>query len=234
MAQALAVAGRRVTCTDVDDVQLDRAAQLTSTGRYGLEGAVERGKLAPAAAEAARDRLTFSTDLERAAATADLVLEAVPEDIHLKRDLFERLDALAPAAAILATNTSGLSIAKIAQRVAPDRAPNVIGWHWASPAAIMPLAEIVVTDATSPETTTAVVALAAACGKHPVVVCDQPATWGHVGNRIYAAATAEALRILDEGLCDEAGIDQIMMDAFNWPAGPFGMSRGAREGWQAT
>src|SRR3546814_10540444 len=130
---------------------------------------------------------------------------------------------------ILASNTSGLSIAAMA--AATTRPEKVIGWHWSSPAQVMAMAEIVVAPGTSEETRDAVVELARLCGKNPVVVRDNPDTWGHVGNRVYAAAIREANRIVEEGLTDQAGVDQILMDGWGWPAGPFGMTRGAREGW---
>src|SRR3546814_4165567 len=69
------------------------------------------------------------------------------------------------------------------------------------------------------------------CGKNPVVVRDNPDTWGHVGNRVYAAAIREAKLIVEEGLTDQEGVDQILMDGWGWPAGPFGMTRGPRDGW---
>lgn len=229
IAQTLAVAGCTVWCSDLDEAQLERASRSVSEGRYGLGRAVDRGHLEAAAAEAASARLHFVSDSAAALADSHLVIEAVPEDIEAKQRLFEMCDQVAPAGAILATNTSGLSVEAIAS--ATSRPERCIGWHWASPAQIMALAEIVVTEATDRDVVDAVVGLASRCGKNPVVVKDNPATWGHVGNRIYAAAIAEAAKVVDEGLTDQRGVDRIMMDAFRWPAGPFGMVTGAREGW---
>jgi 3-hydroxyacyl-CoA dehydrogenase len=232
IAQVLAVGGCQVTCCDVDQQQLDRAAQQTNEGRYGLARAVERGKLTADDARLAAERLTFSDDAAGAIASADLVLEAVPERLELKVELFGQWDALAPAHAILASNTSGLSIATMAAATArPDK---VIGWHWSSPAQVMAMAEVVVAPSTSDDTRDAVVDLARRCGKNPVVVQDNAQTWGHVGNRIYFAAIREAQKVVDEGLTDQAGVDQILMDGWGWPAGPFGMTRGARAGWTGS
>lgn len=229
IAQTLAVAGCTVWCSDLDELQLERASRSVVDGRYGLSRAVERGYLEAADAEGAQARLHFVSDTKAALAEADLVIEAVPEDMAVKQRLFEVCDQNAPAGAILATNTSGLSVAAIAGFT--GRPERCIGWHWASPAQIMTLAEIVVTEATDREVVDAVVDLASRCGKNPVVVKDNPETWGHVGNRIYAAAIAEAAKVVDEGLTDQGGVDRIMMDAFGWPAGPFGMVTGAKEGW---
>jgi 3-hydroxybutyryl-CoA dehydrogenase len=229
IAQTLAVAGCRVRCHDVDEAQLERAAALVESGRYGLGRAVERGKIEAVQADAARQRLLFTHVLDEAVSGADLVVEAVPEDLALKMRVFGQLDHQAPDAAILASNSSGLPIVALAAVTGrPDR---VIGWHWASPPPVMGLAEIVVTEATSAETSAAVVDLARACGKRPVVVKDNPLAWGYVGNRIYMAALREARAVVAEGLVDEEGVDTILTSGWNWPVGPFTMIRGATEGW---
>src|SRR5206468_3570562 len=109
-----------------------------TTGRFGLDGAVARGKLTREQADAALARITFTESFDDAAAT-DLVIEAVPERLDLKMRVFCDLDRAAPAHAILASNTSGLPITALA--AATDRPSQVIGWHWASPAPVMKLAE---------------------------------------------------------------------------------------------
>jgi 3-hydroxybutyryl-CoA dehydrogenase/3-hydroxyacyl-CoA dehydrogenase len=174
------------------------------------------------------DRITFSTAFDEAAAT-DLVIEAVPERLDVKIKVFRDLDRVAPAATILASNTSGLPITALA--AATDRPDRVIGWHWASPAPVMKLAEIVVTRATSAETIATVTATATRCGKHPIVVKDNPMEWGFVANRVYFAMVREAQRVVDEGIATAADVDQLMMDCFRWPSGPFGMVTGAGSGW---
>ena len=232
IAQTLAVVGLEVVCCDVDPAALDQARSLVRSGRFGLERAVARGKLTQAQADATLSRLQWAAVADPATAVADvdLVVEAVPEDLQLKRDLFARLDRCTRPEAVLATNTSGLSIAAVA--AATTRPDRVIGWHWASPAPVMPLAEIVVTDQTSEAACRWVVDLARRCGKNPVVVRDNPMTWGHVGNRVYFAALREAQAVVDEGLTDPAGVDRIMTDGFGWPVGPFGMGKGAGTGWE--
>jgi 3-hydroxyacyl-CoA dehydrogenase len=199
-----------------------------TTGRFGLDGAVARGKLTREQADAALERITFTSSFEEAA-TTDLVIEAVPERLELKVRVFRDLDRSAPPATILASNTSGLPIAALA--AATDRPGNVIGWHWASPAPVMKLAEIVVTPETSPQTIDTVCAVATRAGKHPIVVKDNPMQWGFVANRVYFAMVREAQRVVDEGIATRDEVDQLMTDCFRWPSGPFGMVKGAGSGW---
>ncbi len=157
------------------------------------------------------------------------MIEAVPERLDLKIRVFRDLDRVAPAATILASNTSGLPIAALA--ASTDRPDRVIGWHWASPAPVMKLAEIVVTPETSEATVATVTAAATRCGKHPIVVKDNAMQWGFVANRVYFAMVREAQRVVDEGIATRAEVDQLMMDCFRWPSGPFGMVAGAGSGW---
>lgn len=228
IAQVAATAGFATVCYDLDPGAVERARDITSTGRYGFERGVERGKLTREQADAARERLTFTNRFEDVVAT-DLVVEAVPEHLDLKVRVFRDLDRAAPDATILASNTSGFPIAALA--AATDRPDRVIGWHWASPAPVMRLAEIVRTRDTSDATIDTVTRVAAACGKNPVVVRDAPTAWGFVANRVYFAMIAEAQRVVAAGVATSDEVDQLMMDCFNWPAGPFGMVKGAGAGW---
>lgn len=228
IAQVTATAGFPTVCYDVDPEALRRGREHVTTGRYGLERGVERSKLTREQADAALARLTFSDSFEEAAA-ADLIIEAVPERLALKVSVFRQLDGAAPAGAILASNTSGFPIAAMA--AATDRPEAVIGWHWASPAPVMRFAEIVRTRLTADETVETVRRVATTCGKAPVVVRDVDTTWGFVANRVYAAMLVEAQRVVHEGVASAEEVDQLMMDCFRWPTGPFGMVRGATGGW---
>ncbi len=228
IAQVVATGGFDTLCYDIDPAALERARDITTTGRYGLERGVERGKLTRDAADAARARLTFTTNFDEVAAT-DLVVEAVPEHLDLKIRVFRDLDRVAPPSTIFASNTSGFPITALAG--ATDRPDRVVGWHWASPAPVMRLAEIVRTRETSDATIETVTKLAAACGKNPVVVRDAPTAWGFVANRVYFAMINEAQRVVAAGIATSEEVDQLMMDCFNWPAGPFGMVKGAGSGW---
>lgn len=228
IAQVTATAGYDTVCYDVDPGALEAGKEHVTTGRYGVERGVDRGKLTREQADAALARLTFTGSFNEAAAT-DLVIEAVPERLELKVRVFRDLDRAAPDTTILASNTSGFSIAGIG--AATDRADRVIGWHWASPAPVMRLAEIVSARETSDATITVVRNVASACGKNPIVVKDTPMAWGFVTNRVYFAMVAEAQKVVNEGIATADEVDQLMMDCFRWPTGPFGMVKGAGSGW---
>jgi 3-hydroxyacyl-CoA dehydrogenase len=229
IAQVTATAGYETVCYDVDAGALERALEHVTTGRYGVERGVERGKLSRADADAAVARLTFTSSFEDAAGT-DVVVEAVPERLELKQQVFRDLDAAAPAGTILASNTSGFPIAEIAG--VTGRPELVIGWHWASPPVVMRLAEIIRSEQTADATVQTVVDLALACDKNPVVITDSPSgTWGFVANRVYGAMIREANAVVEEGIATREQVDTLMVDCFRWPVGPFGMVQGASSGW---
>jgi 3-hydroxybutyryl-CoA dehydrogenase len=228
IAQTLAVAGCQVTLVDRAAGQLEDAERSMVEGRYGFGRAVERGRLAPSAAEAARKRLAF-TDSQAAYATADLIVESIPEDLGAKVELFAHLGTVKRESALLASNTSGLPV--IAMAVASGHPEAVVGWHWASPAQVRPFAEIVRTPRTDARAVSAVVELARRCGKNPIVVLENPISWGFVANRVFRAALNEAQAILAEGLASEDQIDALVRDAYGWPAGPFAVLSGASSGW---
>jgi len=229
IAQVLAIAGHAVWSYDLDADALERARSSIATGRFGIASAVERGKLTQADADAAQARLTFTTQLDEAL-DVDVVIEAIPEKLGLKLEFWRDADARAPQQAIFCSNSSGFPIEAMAAVV--GRADRMIGWHWASPAPVMRLAEIVRGPATSDETVATVVRMAAAAGKNPVVVNDTTRSWGYVANRVYSAMTREAMRVVDEGIASRQDVDQLMVDCFRWPSGPFGMSKGATSGWK--
>ena len=228
IAQVMAIAGHEVVCRDLNMEVLNVARTAVDSGRFGVRGAVERGKLSNEQAEAALNRLTFTTDLETAV-SADVIIEAIPEDLALKIRFWRELDSMAPSHTIFASNSSGFSIAALG--AATDRPDRMVGWHWASPAPVMKLAEIVRGPLTSSDTVDTVVRLAAAAGKNPVVVNDTDSSWGYVTNRVYFAMVREANRVVSEGIADRSQVDQLMTDCFRWPSGPFGMVSGATSGW---
>lgn len=228
IAQVLAVAGHPVVCHDLAGDVLQQSRERVRSGRYGLDSGVERGLLTEEEAQSAFGRIEFSDD-PAAVHDADLVIEAVPERLDLKVTLFRELDRWCAPHTILASNSSGFPIQAMA--AATDRPDRVVGWHWASPAPVMRFAEIVRGPATSDETVATVVELAERAGKNPVVVQDAPMAWGYVANRVYAAMVREANRVADEGVATREEIDQLLVDCFRWPSGPFGMARGARSGW---
>jgi 3-hydroxyacyl-CoA dehydrogenase len=229
IAQTLAVAGYETVCCDLAPAALERAKTDVVSGRFGMESAVARGKLSRDAMSAALARLTWSDSLAMAA-VADLIVECVPERLELKIRVFRELDRLAKPTAILASNTSGFSIAALA--AATDRPERVVGWHWASPPPVMKFAEIVAAEHTSETTIETVVEVAQACGKNPVVVKDNEMAWGFVANRVYFAMIREAQRVVDDGVATREQVNQLMVDCFRWPVGPFALVAGATSGWK--
>ena len=229
IAQTTATAGIETHCYDPDPAALERAKEAVRTGRYGIERGVERGKISEDEALAALARLRF-TDAFDEAADADLVIECVPEQLALKIATFRKLDAAAPEGAVLASNTSGFSIAAIA--AATDRPGQVVGWHWASPPVVMRFAEVVRAPSTDEATVKRVCETATLCGKNPIVVNDSPRVWGFVANRVYGAMLQEAGQVVAEGVATADEVNQLMVDCFNWPVGPYGMVQGATKGWR--
>ncbi|HEX9889851.1 MAG TPA: 3-hydroxyacyl-CoA dehydrogenase family protein [Nitriliruptorales bacterium] len=229
IAQVLAIAGVDVRLHDRSKEALDGAAERVEHGRFGLRRAAEIGKLSEDP-DVVLARISRTADLEEACAGTDLVVEAVFEDYPLKIGVFGELDRLTPEHAILASNTSGLSIAALA--AGTRRPERVIGWHWASPAPAMKLAEIVVHGATDDDVRDTVVELAARCGKNPEVVRDTALAWGFVANRVLMAVFREADTIVREGVAEPAQVDQLLKDCFRWPVGPFEMRGGTSTGWE--
>jgi len=211
IAQVAAEAGLSVLVHDPVDGAIDRA--LERIGGF-LDRKVAKGQMpAPDAADA-RARLRGVESVE-ALAAADLVVEAIPEDLVLKRDAFRRLDATAAPTAILATNTSSLSIASIA---AATRSPGrVVGMHFFNPVPLMALVEVIAGPVSEPAVTDAVALLARRLGKTPVVVADTP---GFIVNRVARPYYLEAFRILGEGAAGIEAIDGAMR-GIGFRMGPF-------------
>jgi 3-hydroxybutyryl-CoA dehydrogenase len=229
IAQVMAIAGHEVICYDIAEEALTKGRETMDTGRFGVRTAVARGKLDQDTADQALELVTFTTTWDDIAA-CDVIVEAVPENLELKMATFKKLEATMPAEAILASNSSGFSITVLAGATAtPER---VIGWHWASPVPVMRLAEITRGPATSDATVETIVRLAGNAGKNPIVIKDQPRTWGYVANRVYAGMRREAQRVVDEGIATPEEVDTLLMDCYRWPTGPFSMGRGAGSGWK--
>jgi 3-hydroxybutyryl-CoA dehydrogenase len=188
IAQVFAAAGYPVTLYEPD---LARAQAGRERIAGSLDRAVAKGRLAPDAREAQLARIWVSADLARAADGAALVVEAVFEDEGVKRALLTELDRLSPSAAVLASNTSSISITRLASAVAPARRARVVGMHFFSPVPVMPLVELVRGADTDDATEAAVRGWAAAIGKQVIVSRDSP---GFIVNRILMPYLAEAMR----------------------------------------
>ncbi len=215
IAHVCALAGLQVILVDADPDALKGA--LARIGG-NMSRQVAKGRLDAAGRERALARIQGDGSLAGAAA-ADLVIEAVPEVAELKGRIFRELDALAPAHAILASNTSSISITGIAART--ERPERVIGMHFMNPVPVMRLVEIVRGLRTSSATVAAVVGLARALGKTPVEARDFP---GFVSNRILMPMINEAVFALMEGVADAESIDAVMTLGMNHPMGPLALA----------
>jgi 3-hydroxybutyryl-CoA dehydrogenase len=200
-----------VTMIDVAQAALDRGK---ATIEKNLDRQLKKGSIDQAARDATLSNLTLATDLE-AARDASLIIEAATENVTLKYKIFADLDRLARPDAILATNTSSISITEIAAKTGrPDK---VVGMHFMNPVPVMKLVEIIRGLATSDETTARVVSLSRALGKTPVEVSDYP---GFVANRILMPMINEAVYCVMEGVGTPEAIDTVMQLGMNHPMGP--------------
>lgn len=211
IAQVAAVAGYAVVARDVDQAALDRARAGVAKS---LAKFVEKGQLDAAARDAALGRLAFTTDLAGAAA-ADLVIEAIIEDLGAKTALWRELDALAPAATIFASNTSSLSITTMA--AASGRPDRMVGLHFFNPVPLMNLVEVIRGVATSPATFDAALGFARSLGKETVGARD---TAGFVVNRLLVPYLLDAVRALEQGVGTAGEIDAAMKLGCGHPMGP--------------
>ena len=216
IAHVCALSGRDVRITDVSQDVLDGALATISKN---LDRQVNKEIISEAARDEALGRIQRMTDLEAATAGAQLIIEAIPEKADIKYDLFRRLDTIASAEAILATNTSSISITAIgAATTRPDR---VIGMHFMNPVPVMALVEVIRGLATSDATTAAVMDFSTDLGKTPVEVNDSP---GFVSNRILGPMINEAVFALMEGVADVEAIDSVMKLGMNHPMGPLALA----------
>ncbi len=211
IAQVAAQAGYAVRLADALP---GAAARGVERIRANLEGAVQRGKATAAERDAALARIATTPDVAAAARGASLVVEAVPEDLEVKRALFASLARAAPAAT-LATNTSSLSVAAIAA-AAPDPS-RVIGMHFFNPVHLMRLVEVVVHERTAEAVRETALEAARRMGKEPIVVRDSP---GFASSRLGVALGLEAIRMVEEHVASPEDIDRAMTLGYNHPVGP--------------
>ncbi|HSY82505.1 MAG TPA: 3-hydroxybutyryl-CoA dehydrogenase [Gemmatimonadaceae bacterium] len=215
IAHTLALASIPVTMVDVSEDALARGRTTIATN---LDRQVKKGTIPQEVRDATFARVGASTDLS-AAGNADIVIEAASENAGLKFDLFKRLDDIAPPSAILASNTSSISITEIAAKT--RRPTQVIGMHFMNPVPVMKLVEVIRGLATSDGTTATVIDLAKHLGKTPVEVRDYP---GFVSNRVLMPMINEAVYCLMEGVGTPEAIDTVMTLGMNHPMGPLALA----------
>jgi 3-hydroxybutyryl-CoA dehydrogenase len=212
IAQATLTAGHSVL---LHDPQPDAVVRARGAISSGLDRFVRKGRLTEHQGAAAMGRLHFAADLTRLAVESDLVIEAAPEDLALKRQIFRALDLSTLPDVPLASNTSSLSVAGIGEAV--HHRERVLGLHFFNPAPIMPLVEVVAGEATARSIIELATAFARSLDKTPVLSADAP---GFIVNRVNRAFTLEPLRMLERGEASVASID-LGLEAAGYPMGPF-------------
>jgi 3-hydroxybutyryl-CoA dehydrogenase len=213
IAQVHAAIGKRVVLYEPDHA---RAVAGRERVAANLARAVAKGRLDEEAAGQTIERIATTDDLA-AVATSDLVIEAVFEDVDVKTRLWAELDGLAPGRTFFATNTSSISIDRLASAVSGDRRGRFVGMHFFSPVPVMPLVELIRGTATTDETEAAISALADALGKRVILSADRP---GFIVNRILMPLLAEAMRAYEEGVGSAEDIDTGAKVGLNHPMGP--------------
>ena len=212
IAQALAQCGVATTLVDLDAAALQKGLAAV---KKNLDVGVEKQKVTAEQRDATLARLSGSSDMEAAARGADVVIEAVPEKLELKRSIFAKLDAACRPDALLATNTSSLSITRIAE--ACKRPERVLGMHFFNPVHIMKLVEVVRAAQTAPEAATLALELSRRMGKDPIDVKDSP---GVASSRLGLVIGLEAMRMLEAGVASAEDIDKAMVLGYGFPMGP--------------
>lgn len=212
IAQVFAQKGFKVVLVDVQQAQLEKAL---ATIEKNLDRMVAKGTIAGEEKLETLANICTNTSINEGVAAADLVVEAATENVELKLKIFGEMDAAAPANAILASNTSSISITKIA--AATNRPNKVIGMHFMNPVPIMKLVEIINGYATDEEVTKTIVDLSKQLGKTPSVVNDYP---GFIANKVLMPMINEAIYSLYEGIADVESIDTIMKLGMAHPMGP--------------
>jgi 3-hydroxybutyryl-CoA dehydrogenase len=211
IAQVCVQAGVETVGREVSEELAERARERIA---HYLGRGVEKGRLTPEERDAALDRLTTTTELADLAG-CELVVEAVVEELDAKRELFRELEDVVAPEAVLATNTSALSVTEIAS--ATERPERVLGLHFFNPAPVLPLVEVVRTRAASDDAVETAYAFAERIGKRPIRCADTP---GFVVNRILIPLLNDCVRVLDEAGVSPEDLDTAMTAGLNWPIGP--------------
>ncbi len=211
IAQVCIQAGVETVGREIERARGERARDQIA---HYLRRAVEKGRMAPADRDAALARLSLTTDLADLA-NADLVIEAIVEELAAKQELFAALDEVTRPDAVLATNTSALSVTAVASTT--RRPERVVGMHFFNPAPLLPLVEIVRAERTAPAAFDAAYAFAERLGKRPIRCHDTP---GFVVNRVLIPLLNDCVRVLDEARVTPEDLDEGMKGGAGWPMGP--------------
>lgn len=216
IAQASAMAGHNVT---LRDIEMDFVEDGLKGIRSNLAGGVERGKVSETEMEQTLERIDGTTDLEGAVTDADLIIEAVPEDMELKKEVLLDVEAATAKETVIATNTSSLSVTEIASVLEyPER---VVGLHFFNPPHLMELVEIVIAEQTDSSTQEFAIKYVKGIEKEDIVVQDSA---GFASSRLGVITGLEAIRMVEEGIASPAAIDEAMKLGYSHPMGPIELS----------
>lgn len=216
IAQVAAQAGHDVVLNDVDE---ERIADGVAGIEANLDGGVERDKLTAEERATTLDRLSGETDLSTAVSDADIVVEAVPERMELKRNVFQQVEAATADGTVLGTNTSSLSVTELASVL--ERPQRVVGLHFFNPPHLMPLVEVIVAEQTDAATETTAIEFVDGIDKEPVVVRDSA---GFASSRLGVTLGLEAIRMVESGVASVEDIDTAMREGYNHPMGPLALT----------
>jgi 3-hydroxybutyryl-CoA dehydrogenase len=237
IAQSAILAGYKVLVRDLTDEICEKAKNTIINGKFGIKGAVEKGKTTQQEMDKALSLLNFTTKVEDLK-DCDLIIEAIGggedgaiENKDMKLKVFKELDSILKKEAVIASNTSKYTIADLA--AATNRKDRFIGMHLFSPANIMKLVEVIYTREVTEDVIKLIEEMSRSWGKTPVRVKDVPGDTGFIGNRVWGAARREAMKIIEEGIATPEDVNTAMELGFRWPVGPAPAKRpGARSGWQ--
>jgi len=216
IAQVFAQHGHEVEASDEDRRALKTGLNEIADGPYGVQAAVSKGKLTLEQANKTLSSVKTRLRLEDACKNSTLVIEAAFEDLELKQNLFQKIEAAAPATAIIASNTSTLSLDKITQKI--SRKDRTVGMHFFNPAQLTKLVEIIRGTSTSSETVEKASQIVREIGKTPILAQDEP---GFIANRLGLTLYVEASKLLEDGVASLSDIDACMRLGYNHPMGPF-------------
>jgi 3-hydroxybutyryl-CoA dehydrogenase len=216
IAQVFAQHGHEVSVTDQNPSAVKSGLDEVAHGPYGIESAVTKAKITREEGTKALQQIRPAADLKDACNGAELVIEAVYEHLPLKQDVFAKLESVAPQNALLASNTSTLTVSKIGSRL--SKKDRLLGMHFFNPAQITKLVEIVKTDQTSEGAIHKAGKVVVTIGKTPIIVHDEP---GFIANRLGLTLYMEASKLLEEETAKTRDIDLAMKLGYNHPMGPF-------------